>query len=178
MRLQLPLSREMNIVLVGMPGAGKSTVGVVLAKRAARGFVDSDLLIEVREGMLLQEILDRSDYLNLRRIEEEILLSLDVRNHVIATGGSAAYSSTAMQHLGNNGAVVFLDVGFEEVVRRVHNLDTRGIACRPGLTLREIYEERRPLYLKWADIRIECGWMGHEAVARRVMQELGIKGRY
>lgn len=177
MRLQLPVSGETNIVLVGMPGAGKSTVGVVLAKQAARGFLDSDLLIEIREGMLLQEILDRSDYLNLRRIEEEILLSLDVRNHVIATGGSAAYSATAMQHLGKNGAVVFLDVGFEEVVRRVHNLDTRGIACRPGLTLREIYDERRPLYLKWADIRIECGRLGHEAVARRVMQELGITGR-
>jgi shikimate kinase len=161
-------------VLVGMPGAGKSTVGVILAKQAARGFLDSDLLIEVREGKALQQILDRSDYLNLRRIEQEVLLSLEVENHVIATGGSAAYSSKAMQHLRRNGVVVFLDISLEEVVRRVRNVDTRGIACRPGLSLREIYDERRPLYLEWADVRVECGEAGHEAVAGRVMEELGL----
>jgi shikimate kinase len=174
MRLQLPLSREKNIVLVGMPGAGKSTVGVILAKYAARDFVDSDLLIEVREGKVLQQILEESDYSNLRRIEERVLLSLRGGNRVIATGGSAAYSRKAMQHLRQNGAVVFLDVAFDEVARRVHNFDSRGIACPPGFGLREIYDERRPLYLEWADVRIECGRLGHEAVAGRVMQELGL----
>jgi shikimate kinase len=174
MRLQLPLSREKNIVLVGMPGAGKSTVGVILAKYAARDFLDTDLLIEVRQGKVLQQILDENGYLELRRIEEEVLLSLAGGNRVIATGGSAAYSRRAMQRLRRDGAVVFLDVAFEEVVRRVHNLDTRGIACPPGLGLREIYDERRPLYLQWADVRVECGRLGHEAVAGRVMQALGL----
>ena len=172
MRLQLPLSPETNIVLIGMAGAGKSTVGVILAKYAARGFVDTDVLIEVREGKLLQAILDESDYLNLRRIEEEVLLGLQLRNHVIATGGSAAYSEAAMRHLRGQGAVVFLDVEFAEVVRRVQNLDTRGIACQPGLSLREIFDERRPLYRRWADVRIACGTLGHEAVAARIMEEL------
>ncbi len=167
----------MNIVLVGMAGAGKSTVGVVLAKQAARGFVDTDLLIELREGKLLQAILDESDYRNLRRIEQEVLLGLGLENHVIATGGSAAYSEAAMRHLRETGAVVFLDVELEEVIRRVRNLDTRGIACRPGLTLRDIYHERRPLYLRWADLRIECGRLGHEAVAERILRELGLSER-
>jgi len=174
MRLQLPLSREKNIVLIGMPGAGKSTVGVILAKHTARDFVDSDLLIEVRQGKVLQQILDESDYLNLRRIEEEVLLSLTGGNRVIATGGSAAYSRRAMQHLRRDGAVVFLDVAFDLVARRVHNFDTRGVACPPGSGLREIYDERRPLYLEWADARIECGRLRHEAVAGRVMQALGL----
>lgn len=173
-RFPRPLIRDWNIVLVGMPGAGKSTIGVILAKYAARDFVDSDVLIEVREGKALQQILDESDYRNLRRIEEEVLLSLDVRNHVVATGGSAAYSAKAMQHLSQNGVVVFLDVEFEEVMRRVQNFDTRGIACRPGITLREVYDERRPLYLRWADVRIECGRRHHEAVAERIAEELGI----
>ena len=174
MRLQLPLSPAMNIVLVGMAGAGKSTVGVVLAKQAARGFVDSDLLIEVREGKLLQTILDESDHLNLRRIEREVLLGLQLQNHVIATGGSAVYSEAAMGHLRETGAVVFLDVELDEIIQRVSNVDNRGIACRPGLTLREIYRERRPLYLRWADIRVDCGRLGHEAVAARILKTLGL----
>ena len=161
---------DRNIILLGMPGAGKSTIGVLLAKRTARGFVDSDVLIEVREGMLLQEILELSDYRNLRRIEQEVLLSLDLRRHVIATGGSAAYSRKAMRHLKKNGVIVFLDVPFDILEARIHNFETRGIACPPNTSLREIHEERLPLYRQWADITLDCGSKGHDDIVTDIME--------
>ncbi len=176
-RWNFPLDDEVNIVLVGMPGAGKSTVGVLLAKYTARDFIDSDVLIERREGKLLQQILEQSGYLDLRQIEQDVLLSLSPTHSVIATGGSAAYSTVAMEHLRRHGAVVFLDVAYEEVARRVHNFSTRGIACPPGMTLRDVYEERRPLYLRWADVHVMCGSLGHEEVAEEVLRHLGLRSR-
>ncbi|MEE9255278.1 MAG: shikimate kinase, partial [Pseudomonadales bacterium] len=108
-----------NIVLIGMPGAGKSTVGVILAKRTARDFVDTDLLIQKTEKRSLQEILDADGYLGLRRIEERVLLSMELCGHVIATGGSAVYSDAAMDHLRRMGIVVFLDVDLDAIKSRV-----------------------------------------------------------
>ncbi len=174
MGLVLPVPNDKNIVLLGMPGAGKSTVGVLLAKRTARGFVDTDVLIEVRESLLLQEIIERSDYLNLRRIEQEVLLDLNITRYVVATGGSAAYSDAAMKHLKRNGVIVFLDVPFNTVERRIHNFETRGIACPRDMSLRLIYEERRPLYKKWADLELDCGDKQHDQVVADLMQALGL----
>ncbi len=172
MGLELPVSKDKNIVLLGMPGAGKSTVGVLLAKRTARGFVDTDVLIEVRESLLLQEIIEQSDYLNLRRIEQEVLLGLHIHRYVIATGGSAAYSEKSMKHLKKDGIVIFLDVPYEELERRIHNFDQRGIACPSGMSLKDIYEERLPLYRQWADLTLACGQSGHEQVVEELMHAM------
>ncbi len=174
MAMELPLSMDKNIVLIGMPGAGKSTVGILLAKRTARGFVDTDVLIEMRECLLLQEIIENSDYANLRRIEQEVLLDLKVNRHVVATGGSAAYHEPSMLHLKKNSVVVFLDVPFEQIERRIRNFDTRGIACPQSMTLRDIYDERLPLYQKWADLTLACGDMDHEKVVEDLIGALEI----
>ena len=120
-----------NIVLIGMPGSGKSTVGVILAKMASLDFVDTDILIQRAAGKSLQEIVDADGYLVLRRIEEEVLLKLDCRDHVIATGGSAVYSPAAISHLKKDGVIVFLDVDIETLQSRIRNYETRGLAKRP-----------------------------------------------
>ena len=145
-----------SISLIGMPGAGKSTIGVQLAKATARDFVDTDLLIQLREQKPLQQIMDETDYLNLRRIEEEVLLSVDYPNHVIATGGSAVYSEAGMATLKQLGPVVFLDVELEELKARIKDYETRGIAKHPEQSFAELFEERNRLYRRYADHTITC----------------------
>ena len=152
----MKIDNNTNIALVGMPGAGKSTIGVILAKYTARDFVDTDVLIQLREKKSLQQILNESDYLNLRRVETEVILDLDCHNHIIATGGSAAYSTEAMDHIKKNGIIVFLNAKFEVIEKRISNYDTRGIACKPGLTFMDLFNERYPLYKKHANLVIDC----------------------
>ncbi|MGE5807798.1 MAG: shikimate kinase, partial [Nitrospirota bacterium] len=123
--------KQSNIILIGMPGSGKSTVGVILAKLLSMGFIDTDVMIQTEKGRTLQDIVDHDGYLVLRRIEEEVLRKLDCRNHVIATGGSAVYSRKAMGHLKENGTAVFLNVDLGTLKARVHDYDTRGLAKRP-----------------------------------------------
>ncbi|MGD8174396.1 shikimate kinase [Marinimicrobium sp. ARAG 43.8] len=157
-----------------MPGAGKSTVGILLAKELAKAFVDTDLLIQTREGKTLQDIVDDHGYQALRHIEEEVLLASRFLNHIIATGGSAVYSEPGMTHLKQSGRVVFLDVPLEELERRVVNLSSRGLACPPGQSLSELYDERRSLYQQYADIVIDCGTKGQEdVVAEIIYREAG-----
>lgn len=145
-----------NLVLVGMPGAGKSTVGLLLAKELVMEFVDTDLLIQQREGKSLQDIIHDFGYEHLRQIEEEVLLSGDFTNHVIATGGSAVYSEKGMNYLKGAGRVVFLDVPLSELGCRIHNYASRGIACPPEQTLPDLFDEREALYRKYADLTIDC----------------------
>jgi len=161
-----------NIVLIGMPGAGKSTIGVLLAKETAKGFVDTDVIIQEREGRTLQEIMDSEGYLALRGVEERVILSLEFHNHVISTGGSAAYSAPAMMHLKTNGVVVFLYVAPDVLRKRLTNFDQRGIARRPGQTWDELYDERLALYQCYADITVDCGTLGHDAVCHAICKEL------
>lgn len=161
-----------NIVLIGMPGSGKSTVGVILAKLTSRSFVDTDVLIQTRQGRSLQDIVDGDGYLSLRAIEEKTLLGLDLRSHVIATGGSAVYSTAAMQHLKADGAIVFLDVNLETLKVRVTDYDTRGLAKRPDQNVDDLFAERSALYRKYADITIACEGLGHEEVCARIIQAL------
>ena len=161
-----------NIVLVGMPGAGKSTVGVILAKHTSRNFIDSDVLIQTIEDRSLQDIIDEHGYMGFRGIEEKVLLSLDLSNHVIATGGSAVYSAAAMGHLKENGVVVFLNVDFPVLERRIHDFHTRGIALRPGQTFAELFEERCVLYSNYADIIIDCKGLTQESVSKKIADEL------
>jgi len=155
-----------------MPGAGKSTVGVILAKNTSRAFVDTDVLIQTSQQRTLQDIVDADDYVALRRIEEETLLSLCLQSHVIATGGSAVYSDLAMTHLKSNGLVIFLDADLATLASRVHDFSNRGLAKRPGQGFAELFEERFVLYTKYADITIACVGLTHEDVCRRIMQEL------
>ena len=164
-----------NIVLIGMPGAGKSTVGVILAKWTSRDFVDTDVLIQTLEGRSLQEILDAEGHMALRRIEEDVLLGVHLHNHVIATGGSAAYSDAAMGHLGSDGVIAFLDVELPVLMSRVHDFDTRGLAKRPDQSFAELYEERLALYTKYADTTIRCGALTQEQVCDRIIEELSKK---
>jgi shikimate kinase len=161
-----------NIVLIGMPGAGKSTVGVILAKQTSRDFVDTDLLIQTAHQKPLQQILDDRGHMALRHIEEQILLSLSLRNHVIATGGSAAYSSAAMDHLKAHGVAVILHVTLDVLMQRVKDFDTRGIARAPEQTFAYLYQERLALYKKYADITIDCADLDQEKVSAKIRRQL------
>ena len=165
-------SKLNSIVLIGMPGAGKSTLGILLAKELGTGFVDTDVAIQVREGKTLQEILDASDYMNLRKIEEQVLLSEDIANKVVATGGSAAYSTVGMARLKENATLVFLDVPLEELEKRISNFDSRGIARKPDQSLESLYEERCKLYRKYADITVDCHQQSLEQTLQSTLQQL------
>lgn len=145
-----------SLILIGMPGAGKSTLGLLLAKNLAKDFVDTDLLIQLEQRKTLQDILHEQGYLSLREHEEKVLLNAHYPNHVIATGGSAVYSEAAMHHLKQFGPIVFLDVTIEALEQRIHNMNNRGIARPANQSFAEVYAERRPLYLRYADIVIDC----------------------
>jgi shikimate kinase len=165
-----------NIVLIGMPGAGKSTIGVLLAKQTALGFVDTDLLIQSAAGRSLQAIVDREGYLALRQLEEQVLLGLSVNKHVIATGGSAVYSERAMAHLKTNGLVIYLDVDLATLSARIDNLGRRGLAKRPDQTLADLLHERTALYQRYADLTIPCTGLSHEQVCERIIIAAITKG--
>lgn len=163
-----------NIVLIGMPGSGKSTVGVLLAKESAKNFVDTDLVIQIAEGRPLQHIVDAEGYLALRRIEEQTLLNLHFRNTVVATGGSAAYSDPAMHHLKTDALVVFLNVQLATLRKRVHNFDTRGIARRPEQSFEDLFEERYQLYTRYADLTLASDTHTPEETVGAILGELKI----
>jgi shikimate kinase len=170
--------KRSNIILIGMPGSGKSTVGVILARLMSMGFIDTDVLIQTEKGRTLQDIVDKDGFMVLRRIEEEILLALDCRDHVIATGGSAVYSSAAMRHLKSNGTAAFLNVDLATLKARVHDYDTRGLAKRPDQSVDDLFKERFALYREYADITVDCVGLTHEEVCARIMKGLGAeKGR-
>ena len=162
--------KKSNIVLIGMPGAGKSTVGVVLAKTAALEFVDTDLLIQKHTGRKLQEIIDNDGIDAFLKIEGEVISKVDCKNSVIATGGSAVFSEIAMNNLRRDGVIVFLDVPLAEIKRRVDNITTRGIAMKPGETLETVYNERLPLYKKYADITVDLADTEH--TVKKILEAL------
>ena len=156
-----------------MPGSGKSTVGVILAKLTSRDFVDTDVLIQTCRGRALQNIVDTDGYMALRKVEEEILLGLDCSNYVIATGGSAVYGDAAMKHLKSDGVLVFLDVDLGTLRSRVGDFDTRGLAKRPDQSFASLFEERFALYRKYADVAIDCTALTQEEVCNRIIGKIG-----
>jgi shikimate kinase len=158
-----------------MPGAGKSTVGVILAKLTSRDFIDTDVLIQISQGRLLQDIVDKEGYMALRKIEEDILLGLHCDHHVIATGGSAVYSPAAMKHLMSNGIVVFLDMDLPTLESRIHDFDTRGLAKRPDQSFSDLFKERIALYRKYADITIDCKGLSQEEVCAQIIKRIKTK---
>lgn len=146
-----------NIVLIGMPGAGKSTIGVVLAKSLGYKFIDSDLVIQERENKLLFEIISEAGDEGFREIENRVNASLNVTKSVIATGGSAVYGKEAMAHFKNTAKIVYLKQSYSEIEHRLGDLEKRGVTIKEGQTLKDLYDERVPLYEKYADVEVDCG---------------------
>ncbi len=158
-----------SLVLIGMPGSGKSTAGVLLAKTLCMGFVDTDLVIQDREKRTLQRVISDEGLAGFVAREKTAILSLDPRDTVIATGGSAVLDPTAMEHLRKSGFVVFLDVPIHRLERRIRNIHTRGIVLEPGQTLRDLESIRKPLYLKYADLVLPTGGLSLEQVVSRIV---------
>lgn len=145
-----------NIVLIGMPGCGKSTVGVLLAKLIGYDFLDSDLLIQRQEGKKLFQIINEKGLEYFNALENDINSEIVAEETVIATGGSVVYGKDAMAHLKEIGTIVYLNVPLSEIEKRVTNLSTRGIAMEKGMTLSDLYKERNVLYEKYADVIVDC----------------------
>ena len=159
-----------NLTLIGMPGAGKSTIGIILAKNLGLGFIDTDVLIQINQQKTLQQIIDESDHLQLRAIEEEEVLKINIENHVIATGGSVVYSEKTMAHLLGISKTIFLEIDFEEIKNRIHNFETRGIAKAKNQSFKELFRERQILYKKYAEITIDCNVLDQEELAAQIAQ--------
>lgn len=162
----------MNVILIGMPGCGKSTVGVLLAKVLQYSFTDCDLLIQKRCGMSLQKMIDTKGLEVFLKEEEATLCEINETESVIATGGSAVYSEKAMTHLKKDAVVVYLSLPLNELKKRLTNIKTRGVAMEKGTTLKELYDERAPLYEKYADIVIETTGLQLEETVELVTEKL------
>jgi len=161
-----------NIILIGMPGAGKSSVGVLLAKRLGYQFVDTDLLMQGEAHCRLQQIIAHHGLAAFKRLEEQVVCKLATHRTVVATGGSVVYSSNAMAHLREIGRLVFLDLPLDELQRRVRNMDSRGLVIDPGETFADLYARRRPLYQQYAELIIPCGGLTQEDIAATVEETL------
>ena len=155
-----------------MPGSGKSTIGIILAKFLTFGFIDTDVLIQINQQKPLQEIINDGDHLDLRKIEEKEILKINIENHVIATGGSAVYSEKAMTHLLNLSTVIFLKVDYKEIKKRIHNFETRGIAKTKNQTFRDLFNERQILYNKYAELTIDCNNLDQEEIAEIISKNI------
>lgn len=162
-----------NLVLIGMPGVGKSSVGVILAKILGYRFVDSDLLIQEQEGRLLYEIIDEQGIEGFIEVENRINASIECEKCIIATGGSAVYGTEAMEHLRSIGTVLYLKADYEDIKGRLGNLHGRGVVLKPGQDLAALYNERAPLYEKYADIIVdETGCNSASDTISRIMEKL------
>ena len=164
------MKKNQNIILIGMAGAGKSTLGVLLAKALGMDFIDSDIIIQQIENRLLQEIIDHDGIDAFLKTEEEIVSSLDFQNTFIATGGSVVYSDKAMTALKENAVTIYLSLPYEEIKKRVTNIETRGIVLKKGNSLKDAFDERLPLYEKYADIILECQGKDIEACVTRLVK--------
>jgi shikimate kinase len=166
------MSLESNIVLIGMPGAGKSTAGVLLAKSLKRPFLDTDLHIQTQADRHLHELIAELGMERFLDWEAREIMALHVQGHVIATGGSVVYRPTAMAHLRERGVIVFIDVPVEDILARVSNITTRGIAMRPNSTLQALFDERLPLYRQYADLVVAAEGLTVEDAVTRIVRRL------
>lgn len=159
-----------NIVLIGMPGAGKSTAGVVLAKVLGYQFIDADLLIQQQENRLLKDIISEDGFDRFLAIEEKVNQSIKATESIIATGGSVIYGPAAMKHLCEIGIVIYLDLSYEKVNSRLGNIKQRGVALKKGQTLYDLYQERCPLYEKYAHLTINCENLDIEGLVETIVE--------
>ena len=159
-------------MLIGMPGVGKSTVGVLLAKALGRYFLDTDVFIQAIQDRSLQEIIDTEGLSAFCRIEEDYVCCIDVVRAVIATGGSVVYSAAAMKHLADHGVIIHLDLPVEQIEERIRNLTTRGVVMESGQTIRTLYEQRQPLYRKYARITIDGVGKNHDHIVTEIVDRL------
>lgn len=160
-----------NIVLVGMPACGKSTIGVVLAKTMNKGFVDTDILIQQKEQKTLQEIINENGNEYFHQVEEEVLLNFDGKDYVVATGGSAIYFERAIEKFKQDGQIVYIKVSLDTILTRLNNIKTRGVTLKKGQTLSDLYEQRTPLYEKHADIIIEAENLTIEEIVEKITEK-------
>jgi shikimate kinase len=163
-----------NIVLIGMPGCGKSTIGVLLAKRLGRYFLDTDVLIQVVHDRSLQELIETHGMDGFCQIEQDYVTCLDVKNAVIATGGSVVYYESSMQALKSDGMIVYLRLPLAELEQRLGDLNQRGVVLEPGQTLAALYERRTPLYERWADITINLSGLNHDESVELIIKQLNV----
>lgn len=161
-----------GIVLIGMPAAGKSTIGKLLAKLLGCEFVDSDHCIEQQQGASLQAIVDSEGYTAFKQIEEQVLLGINPDNCVLATGGSVVYSDVAMQHLAARAHIVYLNVQAETLLGRLANADQRGLARKPGQSFESLLAERLPLYQRYAEISINTEGLSAQETAEKIAERL------
>lgn len=159
-----------NIVLIGMPGAGKSTVGVVLAKKLGYAFVDADLVIQSWEGKLLHEIIEERGVEGFWMLEETVGESIEAERTVIATGGSAVYGENAMTHYRQIGTVVYLSLPLTEIRERLGDLNERGVTLKEGQDLDSLYAERLPLYERYADVTVECEGLQIREIVEKIAE--------
>lgn len=171
------INNTSNIILIGMPGAGKSTLGVVLAKILNYSFIDADLLIQSQCDKTLQKIIDACGPDGFIEVENEVLCTLSADQSVIATGGSAVYSDEAMKHLSNIGTVVYLQVSLKELENRLGGLYERGVVMKDGIgmSLNALYEERIPLYEKYAEVTIDIDGLSVRDAARQLVDKLSMR---
>ncbi len=158
-----------NIVLIGMPGAGKSTAGVLVAKTLGMSFIDTDLLIQEKESRLLQEIIDADGVKEFLKIEEDVVLRVNAENSVIATGGSVIYSKKVIEHLKEKGKLIYLKLRYDEIEQRIHNMSSRGIAIGKDQSLIDLYNERIVWYEEHADMIIDCSNAAIEGVVQQIV---------
>jgi shikimate kinase len=161
-----------NIILIGLPGAGKSTIGVILAKIMGMNFIDTDILMQENTGRLLQEIIDKEGAAAFLEIEEKTICSLHATHTVIATGGSVVFSEKAMAHLKTGGIVIYLEISYGEMLHRLKDITTRGIVLNAGQSLREMHDQRIPLYEKYAEIRVDCSDELFERTVENIVHEI------
>ena len=161
-----------NIVLIGMPGVGKSTVGVILAKVLGYKFLDADLVIQEQEGKLLREIIEEVGTEGFIEVENRVNASLMCNKTIIATGGSVIYGKEAMEHLKEIGTVVYLEVSFPTLEKRLSDIKGRGVVLKEGQTLYDLYKERTPLYEKYADVRVLEEGLNVEETVEQLVEKL------